>query len=93
VVYDNFFHTVYNGENDVPQNWDDLVIYSSDRRHLDADDPGYMPELNDEWLNDEERELRRLQRMERRRGPVPPHGGSHKDPDPNDADDEDVDPM
>ena len=63
VVYDNFFHTVYNGDNEAPENWDDLVIYSSDRRHLDADDPGYMPELDDEWLDDEERELRRRQRM------------------------------
>jgi hypothetical protein len=82
VVYDNFFHTVYNGDNDAPENWDDLVIYSSDRRHLDADDPGYMPELDDEWLDDEARELRRRQRMGRRRGAVPPQGAEHDVPDP-----------
>ena len=69
VVYDDFFHTVYNREEEIPGDWGDMWRHASDRYEFDEDDPEYLPQLDDEWVDEATLEARRRQRMERRGRP------------------------
>ena len=68
VVYDNYFETVHSKEDTAPENWEQLVNFSSDRV-LHNDDDEYVPELPDEWVDDATLEARRRQRKGRREVP------------------------
>ena len=81
VVYDNFFKTVHSTENEVPNSWEDLVTFSSDRV-LDVDDDEYIPELPDEWVDDATKEYRRHRRMERRNARRHPDDPREPEPEP-----------
>lgn len=70
VVYDDFFETVHNDENEEPEEWEDLVIYNSFRN--DFDDPQAAPELNEEWLSPEEAYDRKRRELERKEAQRPP---------------------
>ena len=52
VVYDNFFETVHSTEEVTPEGWERLVTFSSECV-IDDDDEDYIPELPDEWVDDE----------------------------------------
>ena len=84
VVYDNYFETVHAKETETPESWDNLVTWSSERLDIDTDDPENIPELPDEWVNDEVLETLRHQIMERRdaRQVVPVVQGEKNLPEP-----------
>jgi hypothetical protein len=73
LVYDDFFETVFADDDEAPEEWDQLLVFS--RFQTEFDDPDYVPQLDDEWLSPEERHDRRLQQSRL-------HPGSHtQDPD------------
>lgn len=63
VVYDDDYTTVATTTDQVPPNWDDLIIHHRERELAPTDEG---PPLADEWLNQEELALRRAQREEKR---------------------------
>ena len=63
VVYDDHFETVANDGSVVPPSWPELVLSSSEVIALDED---AHPELDDEWLSDEEKKERRDAEQRRR---------------------------
>ena len=76
LVYDDFFETAFADDDEAPEEWDQLLVFS--RFQTEFDDPDYVPQLDDEWLSPEERHDRRLQQSRL-------HPGSHKQ-DPNGTD-------
>ncbi|MGH7955171.1 MAG: hypothetical protein ACREOZ_04345, partial [Gloeomargaritales cyanobacterium] len=61
VVYDDDFTTVSSTAENVPPNWDDLIIHHGDRV---LEPTAESPPLADEWLDEEDLALRRAQREE-----------------------------
>ena len=55
-VYDDFFETVHSGDAEEPLNWSDLIIFNSFKSHID---PDKAPEINDEWLTERERKIKK----------------------------------
>ncbi len=71
LVYDDWFETVHSTEQSEPDIWPELVqksVFSND-----FDDGQYMPELDKQWMDDEE-----LKQRERTSGPRP----GQRDPQP-----------
>ena len=65
VVYDNHFTTILSlvrNDDVVPENWVDLITYQRERV-IENDDVDDNTKLNEEWLNQRERELRQTQRQ------------------------------
>lgn len=63
VVYDDFFATVHADEAEAPPEWEELLTFNRSRSEYDDED--YVPDLTDEWVDDQtkaDRELRRIGR-------------------------------
>ena len=69
-MYDSNFETVNSNSDDPPDIWTELITFSSFRS--DYDDEDYVPELDREWLTDEEIHQRQLVEDRKRGRDTPP---------------------
>ena len=53
LVYDDYFETVHIHSDKTPEVWDNCIQFNSFRS--DFDDPDYTPDLDKEWLSQQER--------------------------------------
>ncbi len=65
LVYDDFFETVHADASAEPDEWPELLMWSTFRSYFE-DDPDYSPELEDEWLNPAEINAKRQREAQRR---------------------------
>ena len=64
VVYDNYFETVHATKEKEPNQWSDLIVSQREQAPINQDDLENVPELNDEWLTDEEMQEQRQQQKQ-----------------------------
>jgi hypothetical protein len=64
LVFDNYFETVHSGDDQEPERWNELLQFSRFQAGYDKED--YVPELTDEWLSQEDLQVRTEQRQHER---------------------------
>jgi hypothetical protein len=69
VVYDDFFETVHVSDFEEPTEWPELIIFQT--YCSDFDEDGYIPELDDEWVDEETLGQQRHQRKVCQHGEEP----------------------
>jgi hypothetical protein len=65
VVYDDYFATVHADEGEPPPEWEELLTFNRSRSEYDDED--YVPDLTDEWVDDQTRADRELRRIGRKK--------------------------
>jgi Reverse transcriptase (RNA-dependent DNA polymerase) len=65
VVYDDFFATVHADEAEAPPEWEELLTFNRSRSEYDDED--YVPDLTDEWVDEQTRADRELRRIGRKK--------------------------
>jgi hypothetical protein len=64
LVFDNYYETVHSREDQEPARWGEMLQFN--RFQAGYDEADYVPELSDEWLNQDELRVRVEQRQQER---------------------------